>query len=79
MCIFKMFRYLACFISNKHNDLLQITEKPNPDSLIYHYDIIHKNKSVDYSRNFTEMEYNRTLSEIRSIQKKLPGRRSCLF
>ena len=45
------------------------------DSLIYYYDIIHKNKSCDNSCNFIEIEYYKTLSKTRSIQKKIPGRR----
>ena len=67
-----MFRCFRRAASNKNNE--------TQDSLIYYYDIIQKNKSCDNSCNFTEIDYYKTLSKTRSIQKKIPGRResSCL-
>ena len=63
--MFRCFRWVA---SDKKNNEIH-------DSLIYYYDIIHKNKSCDNSCNFTEIDYYKTLSKTRSIQKKIPGRR----
>ena len=66
-----MFRYFTCFVSKKP------TQK-NQDSLVYYYDIIHKNKSCDNYCDFTEIDYYKTLSNMRSIQKKIPSRRNYL-
>uniref|UniRef100_A0A6C0D5Y6 Uncharacterized protein n=1 Tax=viral metagenome TaxID=1070528 RepID=A0A6C0D5Y6_9ZZZZ len=63
-----MFRCFKWVVSKKQPSETQ-------DSLIYYYDIIHKNKSCDHSCNFTEIDYYTTLSKTRSIQKKIPGRR----
>ena len=67
-----MFRCFRRGASNKPNN-----ENMNNDSLVYYYDIIHKNKPCDNSCNFTEIDYYKTLSKTRSIQKKIPGIRSC--
>lgn len=71
-----MLRYFACFVSKKTS---KNNEPIKYDSLVHHYDIIHKNESSRNSHDFTEIEYYRTLSEARSMQKKLPGKnRGCL-
>ena len=63
-----MFRCFRWVVSKKQPSEIQ-------DSLIHYYDIIHKNKSCDNSCNFTEIEYYKTISETRCIQKKIPSRR----
>lgn len=68
-----MFRYFTCFVSTK-------PMHKTPDSLVYYYDIIHKNnknKSCDNSCNFAEIEYYKTISETRCIQKRIPGTPRC--
>jgi len=73
-----MFRCFRWVVSNKQLNKNANTDA-NTDSLIYYYDIIHKNKSCDNSCNFTEIDYYKTLSKTRSIQKKIPGRRSSMW
>ena len=68
MSLQKMFRCFRWSLSKKQ-------PSETRDSLIYYYDIIHKNKSCDDSCNFVEIDYYTTISKARSIQKKLPARR----
>ena len=69
--MFRCFRWVVS--NNQPNKNANIDA--NTNSLLYYYDIIHKNKSCDNSCNFTEIDYYTTLSKTRSIQKKIPGRR----
>lgn len=74
-----MFRYFTCFVCLKQKKIVQPNEKSRSDSLVYHYDIIHKNDRSSIHMNFNDMEYYNTIHKTRSMQKRLPGKhRGCL-
>jgi hypothetical protein len=66
-----MSRYCKCFFSNKKKYLLE--EKQNPDSLLYYYDKIHNSTDIN-KHEFSQTEYNNTLTEVNKLKQKLLGK-----
>jgi hypothetical protein len=73
-----MSSYCKCFlcikICNKTKYLKHVNEISKTEPLIHYYDTIHKKDSNDYIKNdFKQIEYNKTLSEVYKMKKKLFG------
>jgi hypothetical protein len=66
-----MSRYCKCFISNKQNYLLQINEVSKTEPLIHYYDTIHKEEFTTLNSDFKQIEYNKTISEVYKMKRKL--------
>jgi len=51
---------------------MHVNEISKTEPLIYYYDSIHKKDSNDSTKNeFKQMEYNKTLSEVNKMKRKL--------
>ena len=71
-----MSSYCKCFlcikICNKKKYLMHVNEISKTEPLIHYYDTIHKNDSNDCKKNvFKQIEYNKTLSEVNKMKRKL--------
>ena len=68
--------YCKCFLcnhsSNKKKYLMHVNEISKTEPLIHYYDSIHKKDSNDSIKNeFKQMEYNKTISEVNKMKRKL--------
>jgi tRNA G37 N-methylase Trm5 len=71
-----MSSYCKCFlcikICNKKKYLLHVNEISKTESLIHYYDTIHKEDMKNsVKKDFKQMEYNKTLSEVNKMKRKL--------
>ena len=71
-----MSSYCNCFhcihIYNKQKYLMHVNEISKTEPLIHYYDTIHKKNLNDNTNNeFKQMEYNKTLSEVNKMKRKL--------
>ena len=69
-----MSKYCNCFGFSQNETTMDTSRR---EQLIDIYDSIHKPKSTDIKEetkyDFTQMEYNKTLSEVNKIKQKLSG------
>jgi hypothetical protein len=71
-----MSSYCKCLhcikICNKKKYLLHVNEISKTEPLIHYYDSIHTKDSNDSIKNeFKQMEYNKTISEVYKMKRKL--------
>lgn len=66
-----MSRYCKCFFSSKKKYLLETKQKS--DTLLYYYDKLH-NDCTNNMREFSQKEYNNTLTEVNKLKQKLLGK-----
>jgi len=66
-----MSRYCKCFFYNKKKYLSE--KKQNPESLLYYFDKIHNNIETN-NHEFSQTEYNNTLTEVKKLKQKLLGK-----
>jgi hypothetical protein len=71
-----MSSYCKCFhcikICNKKKYLLHVNEISKTEPLIHYYDSIHTKDSNDSIKNeFKQIEYNKTISEVNTMKRKL--------
>jgi hypothetical protein len=65
-----MSKYCNCFVFTKNDTIIDTCKT---EKLINIYDSIHKSKSNEVKSDFTQLEYNKTLSEVNKIKQKLFG------
>ena len=67
-----MLTYCKCFSCNKNKYLLHVNEISKTEPLIHYYDIIHnKNSNDNINNDFKLIEYNKTISEVYKMKRKL--------
>ena len=70
-----MSSYCKCFhcikICNKNKYLKHVNEISKTEPLIHYYDSIHKKDSITFITDFKQIEYNKTLSEVNNMKRKL--------
>jgi 3-methyladenine DNA glycosylase AlkC len=70
-----MSSYCNCFhcihIYNKKKYLNHVNEISKTEPLIFYYDVIHKTRETDSMNDFKQFEYNKTISEVNKMKRKL--------
>ena len=70
-----MSSYCKCFLCihscNKKKYLMHVNELSKTEPLIHYYDTIHKDELNTFITDFKQIEYNKTLSEVNKMKKKL--------
>jgi hypothetical protein len=78
-----MSSYCKCFLCihscNKKKYLIHVNEISKTEPLIHYYDTIHKMDSNKPISDFSQIEYNKTISEVKRMKIRLSGKPNVLM